>query len=199
MKKLGKFFLLVVLGLFIFTGIPHSTYAMGIKSGGLLESVLLPQQNPPGPSKKLPAIPDGAIIFGAKPYSPGLFDDVYGYFVHCSLYDAKTDTFISAMPNEGVRRETRAYWQDNYRDVAIVTVKNATPEQIAQLVAEGSTYLGKPYSFTGKEDTSSWYCSKIPWFLYYKYSNIDLDSQNHYFVTPDDIFNDSDVALLWRG
>jgi hypothetical protein len=153
----------------------------------------------PGPAKMLPPIPDGAIILGAKPYTPSIYKDLYGYFAHCSIYDAETNTFISAMPGDGVRREDPSYWTTSYEDVAIITVNNVNKQQLQSITQEAQTYLGQPYAFTAKSDLNSWYCSKIPWFLYYKWANIDLDQGDDYFVTPDDLFNDDDVTLYWRG
>lgn len=194
-KKILLFFLTF---LWIFTSvIPQQSEAAGVSS--LASLLTLPSVSQPGPAKMLPPIPDGAVILGAKSYTPSLYKNIYGYFIHCSIYDADTNTFISAMPGEGVRKEDPSYWTTSYEDVAIITVNNVNQQQLQSITQEAETYLGLPYALTAKNDLNSWYCSKLPWFLYDKWADINLDQGNDYFVTPDDLFNDDDVTLYWRG
>lgn len=206
MKRKFVFFSLVVV-LLCYLAYPKQTEAAGVPEAtglsylvpALAPLLTLPGFERPSEAKMLPSIPHGAIIVGAMPYTPTLYKNLYGYWIHSAIYDAEKNVFISATPENGVRYEDPAYWMNNYEDVAIVTVNNVKKKQLQSILNEAHSYIGLPYAFTPKDDLNGWYCSKLPWYLFKKWADLDLDPTNDYFVTPDDLFNDDDVTLYWRG
>ncbi|GIM46706.1 hypothetical protein DNHGIG_22550 [Collibacillus ludicampi] len=153
--------------------------------------------------KKFPmsSLSDGDLVFGAKPYDLSSGSSIpYGYFRHAGMYVNDRGKFISAMPGKGVRWETVDWWETNYADVSLNWVPSTTSSQRTSVVQNASYHIGEPYDWgTNKYKTNKWYCSKLPWFEYNKWAQIDLDSNGGYWVTPDDIYNSNYVKQYWRG
>jgi len=49
-----------------------------------------------------------------------------GYYRHAATYDYAYGNFISAMPNKGVRRESKDFWETRYREVVGYWVPSAS-------------------------------------------------------------------------
>ncbi|GIM44687.1 hypothetical protein DNHGIG_02360 [Collibacillus ludicampi] len=161
------------------------------KNGGVTSSVI-PASITLGP------LVNGDIILGASPTNGSKSSVPYGYFRHAAMYDSGNGNFISAMPGIGVYRETTSFWSNGYNVVRNMYVTNASYTQRQSVVQNAAAHIGEPYNFgSSKTDISSWYCSKLPWFEYNKWASIDIDANGGYWVTPDDIYNDSDVTLAW--
>ncbi|MHB9003795.1 MAG: hypothetical protein ACYC6C_06980 [Coriobacteriia bacterium] len=56
---------------------------------------------------------------------------------------------------------------------------------------------GESYSLTSaKTDFTRWYCSKLPWAGYRTQATRDLDANGGYWVTPADLYNDSETRVF---
>ena len=60
-----------------------------------------------------------------------------------------------------------------------------------------SAQIGERYNlFSAKWDHTQWYCSKLPWAGYSQRAYKDLDANGGYWVTPADLYNDSDTRVF---
>lgn len=60
-----------------------------------------------------------------------------------------------------------------------------------------SWQIGEPYSLaSAKTDYTRWYCSKLPWAGYKTQAWRDLDANGGYWVTPADLYNDSETRVF---
>lgn len=60
-----------------------------------------------------------------------------------------------------------------------------------------SSQIGERYNlFSAKWDHTQWYCSKLPWAGYSQRAYRDLDANGGYWVTPADLYNDSETSVF---
>lgn len=143
---------------------------------------------------------NGDLIFGAGVTGSAGSTTPYGYFRHGSMYDERSNTFVSADPSKGVYKEPISMWQQYYKDVSINYVPKATATQLASVMENAWYHRGEPYSwYSSKTETTKWYCTKLAWFEYNKWAKLDLDSNGGYWATPDDLYYSNYVLQFWRG
>jgi len=172
----------------------QSSYNAGTTITGVTPAATTQKQFPLG------LLIDGDIVLGARATDSSSSSAPYGYFRHAGMFVSSNNSFISAMPNKGVEWESIYWWETNYGDVILSWVPNATYDQVANATTSAVAHLGEPYDWqSSKTDTTKWYCSKIPWFQYNKWASIDIDFDGGYWVTPDNIWADDNVAVYWRG
>lgn len=76
-------------------------------------------------------------------------------------------------------------------------VPASTLTQRASARRFASTQIGEPYDLMSpKTDYSRWYCSKLPWAGYKDRAYRDLDANGGYWVTPADLYNDSETYVF---
>ena len=82
------------------------------------------------------------------------------------------------------------YWVDDnfWWQVLIYNPKGtaANRDNVVQFLDNQST---DNYDFTGKNDWTKWYCSKLAWRAYKSYMGCDLDYNGGYWVLPADVAN----------
>lgn len=165
------------------------------KSGSTTVTPMVTQKQFP-----LYLLDNGDLALGASPYGGSSSSVPYGYFRHSGMYVNAAGQFISAMPNVGVEYESVYWWETSYGDVSLNWVPSSTSSQRYNVVTNATYHLGEPYYWTSsKTDTTSWYCSKLSWFEYNKWANIDIDNDGGYWVTPDDEYYSDNVSQYWRG
>jgi len=60
--------------------------------------------------------------------------------------------------------------------------------------------MGEPFIITSSKDNETqWYCVKLPWKGWNKYTGIDIDYNMGYMVAPDDISLDLEVSWFAEG
>jgi len=75
----------------------------------------------------------------------------------------------------------------------LLGLSSSTMNQISSYI---DSQIGKPYDFEGKLILDSFYCSKLVWIAYYLKANVDIDTDGGYWVWPNDIIIDDDIAYL---
>lgn len=121
----------------------------------------------------------------------------YGYFRHAGMWHNGKKMILSAMPNEGVCFESPATWTRDLPRLEFLTVSELNLKLKETITNYGARQLGKPYSFSKKGTTRSWYCSKIPWACYHG-QGINLDSYGLFLVAPDSLYNSSHTKTIYR-
>lgn len=108
-----------------------------------------------------------------------------------------SEDFISAMPDEGVYRETQNFWETEYREVAGFFASSANTTERVVAVQYLRDQIGEPYLWdSSKTAYSKWYCSKLPYVAYEKKADLNIDTDGGYWVFPDDIAEDNDMDLF---
>lgn len=85
--------------------------------------------------------------------------------------------------------------------VTALRVSNSTQSKRNAAVSYGRQFVGKPYNLAvGRDDNSSWYCSKVV-YRSYKSQGFDLEYNTWYYirgpwVTPQDLYDDSDTYYI---
>lgn len=142
----------------------------------------------------------GDIILGNGPSSGSSSSVPYGYYRHGATYDDYYGNFISAMPNKGVYRESKRFWETNYKEVVGYWVPDASLDQREKVISYLRQQMGEPYDWSSsKTNYDEWYCTKLPYVGYKIKASIDIDSNGGYWVTPDNIADDGQTYLFMRS
>jgi len=143
---------------------------------------------------------DADMVLGANAVDSSKATFSYGYFRHAATYDSKNRNLISAMPDIGVYRETKTFWETSYGDVSATWVQRATFTQKSNIISYLSAQIGETYNIaSSKTNYDEWYCSKLPYVGYKLKASLDIDNDGGIWVTPDDIYYSSNVSQFWRG
>ncbi|WP_427338868.1 hypothetical protein [Caloranaerobacter sp. DY30410] len=138
---------------------------------------------------------DGDIILVHDGFCP------YGYYRHGGIFVEEEDKFISAQIGEGVIWESKSKYHGYDEAIGLyVDYKIDLPDQrkyaTDAIVDYLKQQLGKPYKLSGKNDESSWYCTKLPWKGWNKITNVDIDGDSGIFCFPDNIYSDTDTVIF---
>lgn len=123
---------------------------------------------------------------------------LYGYYRHAGTYDQNRGSFISADHAGGttfkVLYESKNFFRINYSEARGMFVRygqlysKSYLRLTRNIIAYLRNQLGKPYRLSSKSNENSWYCSKLPWAGWHKYSGVDIDNNKGYLCLPDDIY-----------
>lgn len=137
---------------------------------------------------------NGDIIVGGG--TNGSLGSGYGYYTHAATYDKVNRRFITAYPGVGVRAEPESYWTVNtgYKHITGLTVNTTQTKRNSVVHALSRELITKNqpeyYSIsTWKFNSDKWYCSKMPFYMYWALAGVLLDDYVSYWATPDDLYN----------
>lgn len=105
-------------------------------------------------------------------------------------------SIIEAHPDTGNVSYRDNNWTSRYDKIKGLKV-SATATQKSGAVKYAELQLGDPYGFTTRNDTSTWYCSKLVWAAY-KGQGIDLEPHTAMLITPGDILSSPYVSVFYN-
>jgi uncharacterized protein YycO len=88
-----------------------------------------------------------------------------------------------------------------YVHVGVTRVRNARPEQLAEVVKWVEERKGRPYRWPivmglDRTDQSRFYCSQLVWLAFKQVMNLDLDVDKGVLIFPDDLYYSNDVEKI---
>jgi hypothetical protein len=140
---------------------------------------------------------DGDVVVAIESWSVG----------HAGIWDARyaqgdySSCVWSAVKSSPgcVVREAPARYRTYDRAFGLY-VPGLSTQTLAAARSYCAAQSGKPYDISAsKSDESRWYCSKLVWAGYSRKASRDIDANGGYWVSPSDIYSDSDTRVFASG
>lgn len=165
-------------------------------SGDVAPTGVLPTGVAPTSGNSLPinGFNDGDIILGFNTWSVG-HSGIMDGTRNIALTSSCVWSAVKESPGCVVLERPSKY--RGYDFAFGLWVPRALSSQRASARRFCSSQIGERYNlFSAKSDHTQWYCSKLPWAGYRDRALRDLDANGGYWVTPADLYNDSDTSVF---
>jgi uncharacterized protein YycO len=155
------------------------------------------------PMSALKGLKNGDLVFGSHVVNYM----TWGRYNHVAIVtDAARGLLVEATANRpldkpGVRTVDLKSFAKGYVHVGVTRVRNARPEQLAEVVKWVEERKGRPYRWPivmglDRTDQSRFYCSQLVWLAFKQVMNLDLDVDKGVLIFPDDLYYSNDVEKI---